>query len=132
MRFALRTLACIAALTLAPHLCAQQPPTPDKSPISPPAILTPIYPDTSGAPGPMKGTVGVEFTVDIDGKAKKISVTQGFPVYADPTHTDAIARAQYADRAAVDAVKRARFRPATQDGHPVAVQISLELAFDSE
>lgn len=82
-----------------------------------PVLLAPIeaiYPPTARAAG-VSGTVELELTVGADGQVQSVEVTRsaGFGF----------------DEAAAEAVRRARFRPATHEGNPVAATITLDQRF---
>lgn len=62
-----------------------------------------------------RGTVVLDLVVDADGLPRDIKVS--LPLSPE------------FDRAALDAVKKWKFSPATKDGRPVATQIKVEVSF---
>lgn len=63
-----------------------------------------------------EGTVILEATVDVDGKARNIEVKEDNVGYG-------------CARAAIEALKDSRFIPAEQDGEPIPMRISIPYRF---
>jgi protein TonB len=80
----------------------------------PEVSCTPVYPRVSRRRGE-KGTVVVSLTVTTDGKAEQVAIMQssGYSLL---------------DQAALNAVRKSRFKPAMRNGK--AIDSSLELPFD--
>ena len=118
MRGALRyaiwlALLCGAAAAASAHEPGEPEPAADSAPV-PLGPVEAIYPAAARAAG-RSGVVGLELTVAADGSVADVKVTRpaGFGF----------------DEAAVAAVKRMRFRPATHDGRPVAATVAFEQRF---
>ena len=62
-----------------------------------------------------RGVVLVDLVVGTDGLTRDVKIARGV--------TPAL------DQAAIDTVKQWKFTPAAKDGHPVAVQIKVEVSF---
>jgi protein TonB len=83
---------------------------------SPPVAVKqkrPRYPDKAFRAG-IEGTVVVEFTVDVTGKPTNLKVIKSVPQL---------------DEAAVETVKKWKFKPATKGGKPVAVVAHAPVGF---
>ena len=92
-------------------------PLPWRGDFTPPSRFVsplPSYPQSAWATG-AQGTVTLEVVVDRDGRVTQVEVLEGLP--------------HGISEAAVDAVRRWRFRPATRDGEAVAVFHRLTLRF---
>jgi periplasmic protein TonB len=78
---------------------------------------SPVYAPDPSSPqhASDRGTVVLWLVVGIDGKPHGIAVVRSINTYSDG--------------AAIDAVRRWTFNPGTCDGRPIAVQISVEVAF---
>ncbi|MEM1180632.1 MAG: TonB family protein, partial [Acidobacteriota bacterium] len=74
----------------------------------------PVYPQSARASG-AEGDVVLTLVVDADGSVESVDVTRGL--------------SPALDAAALEAVRRWRFRPATQDGVPVRVEHRVTLRF---
>ena len=81
----------------------------------PVSIIRPRYPPTALRNG-QEGWVDVQYTVNTDGSVTNISV-----VSAEPRHVF--------DSAAIDALRRAKFSPATRDGVAVVYQQEKRIEF---
>ena len=105
-------------------------------PLPPPAPSEAVYPDgpvTQATPLPgstpppsypsralrrnESGTVMVQATIGVDGFPESITVTRG-------------SGSRDLDRAAVDAVRRWRFQPATRDGRPTTGMVNIPITFN--
>ena len=92
-------------------------PLPWRGDFTPPSRFVsplPTYPQSAWATG-VQGTVTLEVVVDTDGRVGQVEVLEGLP--------------HGISEAAVAAVQRWRFRPATRDGEPVVVFHRLTLRF---
>ncbi len=92
-------------------------PLPWRGDFTPPSRFVsplPTYPQSAWATG-VQGTVTLEVVVGRDGRVSRVEVLEGLP--------------HGISEAAVEAVQRWRFRPATRDGEPVAVFHRLTLRF---
>jgi protein TonB len=78
------------------------------------ASIQPVYPDMERRVG-IEGRVVVQFVVNEDGAVSDIVVMRGVNAGLD--------------RAAVEAVRRARFLPGIQAGRPVKVRLALPINF---
>ncbi len=78
----------------------------------------PRYPSQSLRRGE-SGTVMVRAEIGVDGVPMSVNVADG-------------SGSRYLDRAAVDAVKRWRFRPAQRDGQPVAGTVMVPISFQAQ
>jgi TonB family protein len=86
--------------------------------ITPPRIVKQVPPRYSTARGVrVDGTVTIGLVVSSGGVPKNLRVLKGLD--------------KDVDQSAVDAVEQWRFAPAKKDDKPVAVRISLEIAFHS-
>src|SRR5690606_15985183 len=112
--------ACLIALPSAtraapPETAAEQPP----AELIPPKAKSPVtyeYPaELLEREQPPAGTVTVQYVVGTDGVPKEIEVLDG----VDPI----------LDAAAIAVVGELRFEPATYQGEPVEVVLSIELTF---
>ncbi len=72
------------------------------------------YPDSAICEG-IEGTVLVRLTIPTDGISTDVKIAKGF-------------RPDF-DQSAIDSVRQWRFRPASKDGKPIEVTITLEVAF---
>lgn len=85
--------------------------------VSPPRVLeaaTVEYP-ASALDARRQGTVRLQVTVGIDGSVETVTITESL--------------GEAFDAAAIAAVQRWRFAPATRDGQPVAARIGVEVGF---
>jgi protein TonB len=78
------------------------------------ASIQPTYPEMERRAG-IEGRVFLQFVVNEDGSVTEVTVTRGV--------------SPGLDRAAVEAVQRARFRPGMQRGRAVRVRFSLPVNF---
>ncbi len=86
--------------------------------ITPPRIIKQVPPRYSTTRGiRVDGTVTIGLVVTSKGEPKNLRVIKGLD--------------KDVDQSAVDAVEQWRFAPAKKDDKPVAVRISLEIAFHS-
>jgi protein TonB len=76
--------------------------------------VPPVYPTELRREG-VAGVVKVKFTVDVQGNV------------SDPT-VESSSNPGF-DKAAIDAIKKWKFKPATQDGTPIAKAVSIPLKF---
>ena len=84
----------------------------------PPVPLTPIrpkYPEIAQEAG-IEGTVYVQAFIDVKGRVKELKVIKGIPNTG-------------LDEAAIEAIRKTRFRPAKQRERPVGVYISIPVNF---
>lgn len=91
------------------------------APVTQPAPLagstpTPRYPSRALRRNE-SGTVMVQATIGIDGVPESVTVTRG-------------SGSRDLDRAAVDAVRRWRFQPATRDGRPTTGVVNIPITFN--
>jgi protein TonB len=86
--------------------------------ITPPRIIKQVPPRYSTAKGMrVDGTVTIGLVVSSKGEPKDLHVLKGLD--------------KDVDQSAVEAVEQWKFAPARKDDNPVAVRISLEIAFHS-
>lgn len=86
--------------------------------ITPPRIVKQVPPRYSSSKGVrIVGSVTIEVIVTSQGLSKDPRILQGLD--------------KDIDQSALDAVKQWKFDPAKKDGKPVAVKVSLEIAFHS-
>lgn len=78
--------------------------------------VAPEYPDRA-LTDRIGGSVTVQYVVDENGRTKDIQVTESIPKGVF-------------DRAAVDAIRRWRYRPAEYNGQPVAVPVRTRIRFE--
>jgi len=78
--------------------------------------VPPQYPD-SAMEDRISGTVTVQYVVDAKGRTKNVRVTESSP------------RGVF-DRAAIDAIREWRYRPATYNGQPVEVPVRTLIRFE--
>jgi protein TonB len=88
--------------------------TQQAKPPKPIHIVPAKYPDSAIRDG-IEGTVSVMLTIPADGIPKDVKVAKGF-------------RPDF-DQSAIDSVRQWRFRPATKDGKPMEVTVTLQVAF---
>ena len=84
----------------------------------PPFPLTPIrpkYPEIAQEAG-IEGTVYIQAFIDVKGRVKELKVIKGIPNTG-------------LDEAAIEAIRKTRFRPAKQRERPVGVYISIPVNF---
>ena len=84
----------------------------------PPVLLTPIrpkYPEIAQEAG-IEGTVYIQAFIDVKGRVKELKVIKGIPNTG-------------LDEAAIEAIRKTRFRPAKQRERPVGVYISIPVNF---
>ena len=84
----------------------------------PPVPLTPIrpkYPEIAQEAG-IEGTVYIQAFIDVRGRVKELKVIKGIPNTG-------------LDEAAIEAIRKTRFRPAKQRERPVGVYISIPVNF---
>lgn len=79
-----------------------------------PASIQPVYPDIERMAG-VEGRVFLQFVVNEDGSVSDIEVMRGV--------------SPGLDRAAVEALRRARFQPGMQRGRPVKVRFAIPIVF---
>lgn len=84
-------------------------------PLSSPA---PRYPQEALRMG-AGGTVRIRVTVAADGSVDRLEMTDG-------------SGNRYLDRAALDAVRRWRFQPATRNGQPVVAEVTVPIVFNPD
>lgn len=110
-----RLIGCIVALcTIAMSSCST-PPAPARSQPQVLFQVAPEYPFEMRRDG-IAGEVVVDFIVDEEGRPTDISVKKS-------------SRIEF-DKAAVIAVSKWRFKPATIDGKPVRTHLAVPLTFD--
>lgn len=117
-----------------PRLVETAPPAPPQAmprPDAPPPTSTPTRPEpiAGRTPAPRypsqslrrgeSGTVMVRADIGIDGVPTSVEVSNG-------------SGSRYLDRAAVDAVKRWRFRPAMRDGQPTPGTVMVPISFQAQ
>ena len=81
-------------------------------------IITPIrpkYPEIAQEAG-IEGTVYIQAFIDVKGRVKELIVIKGIPNTG-------------LDEAAIEAIRKTRFRPAKQRERPVGVYISIPVNF---
>jgi TonB family protein len=85
--------------------------------VSAPAVIHSVQPEFSeqARASSLQGTVALQLIVDAEGNPQNIRVTRHLGMGLDEK--------------AVEAVRQYRFRPATYQGHPVAVQIVVDIDF---
>ncbi len=109
----LSRLSLVWLLSVSPLAFAQsksEPPVPVRT-------VAPDFPDNLKRDG-VQGIVTVKCTVDEQGNVRDPTIEKSSnPAFEKP---------------AVAAVKKWRFKPATQDGKPIAVQISIPIKFVNE
>ncbi len=112
----MRRLFLPAFFLFAPLSFALQTAAPKPVRVNPVALSQPQpkYTDAAKA-AHIQGDVGLELTVDQDGKASQIRVTNPLGYGLDEN--------------AVEAVKQWRFRPATVDGKPTSLRAQLTVSF---
>ncbi len=76
--------------------------------------VSPVYPPMAEQAG-IEGRVVVEFEIGIDGKARDFVIIEKLPAGCED--------------AAIEAIKRMEFAPATQGGKPVATRIKMPFMF---
>jgi TonB family protein len=117
-------LACVLVLHAAVGLPAQTRDPGDRAEdvyelgpgVTPPRITKQVAPRPSGARGVrVVGSVTIELVVSSKGMPKDVRVLKGLD--------------KDVDQSAVEAVEQWRFAPAQKDGKPVAVRVTLEIAF---
>src|ERR1044072_3810508 len=85
--------------------------------VEPPQVISrvqPVYPEVARLTR-VQGVVIVEAVIDEHGDVKQVRVLKGLPMGLDT--------------AAVDAIRRWKFKPATFDGRPVSVYFTLTVNF---
>jgi TonB family protein len=85
--------------------------------VKPPKVISsqdPEYPQ-HGVFGRVQGTVVLELIIGSDGSPREIKVVRSL--------------SSELDDAAIKAVKKWKFAPATKDGEPVPVKVNLEVSF---
>jgi TonB family protein len=117
-------LACVLVLYAAVCLPAQSSDARDRTEdvyelgpgVTPPRITKQVTPRPSGARGVrVVGSVTIELVVSSKGMPKDVHVLKGLD--------------KDVDKSAVEAVEQWRFAPAQRDNKPVAVRVTLEIAF---
>lgn len=85
--------------------------------VSAPVVLHSVQPDFTeqARAANLQGTVVLQLIVDANGNPQNIRVTQSLGMGLD--------------QKAVEAARQYKFKPATYQGHPVAVQIIVDVAF---
>jgi len=91
---------------------------PHDNALSPISSIRPIYPIAAMVAG-IEGTVIVQVFVDKNGDVTETSIMKGIP------HSGL-------NGAAVKAIKSTKFKPATQNGEPIGVWITIPLVFKLE
>jgi TonB family protein len=86
-----------------------------KDGITPPRVAHQVAPEHPTAGFKISGTVLIGLVVSSHGDPKNVHVVRSLD--------------KDVDQSAVDAVKQWRFEPATKDGKPVAVRVSVEIRF---
>ena len=86
-------------------------------PVSSPVVIHQVEPQYTyqARAAKLSGNVLVNFVVDTQGVPQNVRVIRGFD--------------NGLDQKAVEAVRQYRFKPAIQDGKPVAVQLNIEIRF---
>jgi len=84
--------------------------------ILPESYVAPVYPEDARKAG-VEGRVLVEVLVTEDGAPAKVSVKQGVDGYPSM------------GKSAVDAVRQWRFEPATRDGEPSDIEVTVPIEF---
>ena len=74
----------------------------------------------------VSGVATVSIIVDTEGNPRNVHIIRSIADSVDKKHQ---AAAVSLDQAAVDAVKQYKFKPAMQDGKPVAVYLNVEVNF---
>ena len=96
--------------------------------VTPPKAL--FIPEPSFTPIARKqkvsGVATVSIIVDTEGNPRNVHIIRSIADNVDKKHQ---AAAVSLDQAAVDAVKQYKFKPAMQDGKPVAVYLNVEVNF---
>jgi len=72
------------------------------------------------------GIATVSFIIDEQGNTQNVHISRSIADMVDRTHREA---ALSLDQAAVDVVKKYKFKPATKDGKPVAVYSNAQVNF---
>jgi len=85
--------------------------------VSAPAVIHSVQPEFSeqARSASLQGTVSLQLIVDAEGNPQNIRVTRHLGMGLDEK--------------AMEAVRQYRFRPAMYQGHPVAVQIVVDIDF---
>jgi TonB family protein len=76
--------------------------------------VTPEYPKSARLAG-VEGTVALQATITADGRVENVSVLRSIPELDD---------------AAIAAVKQWKYKPATKDGRPIQVFLTLTIDFE--
>jgi TonB family protein len=89
----------------------------------------------AGRKAKMQGVVTVSLVVDAHGQPQNVHIVHGLGIgpdgKPDPTFKKAWRKAADGmNQSAVDAVKRYQFKPATENGRPVAVYLNVEVNFE--
>lgn len=87
---------------------------PGVTPPVPLETISPLYPELARR-GHVEGVVLLEAIIGADGSVRDVRVLRSAHVLLDP--------------AALEAVRRWRYRPASVGGHPVAVYLSVVVTF---
>jgi protein TonB len=74
----------------------------------------------------VSGVATVSLIIDTEGNPTNVHISKSMADSVDQKHREA---ALSLDQAAVDAVKQYKFKPAMQDGKPVAVYLNVEVNF---
>lgn len=114
-----------------PRLVETAPPPPPAAPAPPPRPVAPVatsQPQPVSSPAPKyppqalrngdRGTVMVSAEIGVDGTPSEVGVARS-------------SGSRLLDRAAVDAVRHWRFRPAMADGRPVAGRVQVPISFQN-
>jgi protein TonB len=109
MKTSLTLLLCLAAFVAAPRLRAA-----DIEPPVPVRTVPPEFPKAMRAAG-TSGIVVVSCQIDDKGSVASATVAKS----TNPAF----------DQAALDAVEKWKFRPASKDGKPVAIQVQFPVKF---
>ncbi len=100
-------LTCLFAVTI---VKTQETGIPAFEPATVTASVTPVYPETAINPG----TVVVSVNLDAAGEIENVKIIKGSPPF---------------DSAALAAIKKWRFKPATLDGKPVPSVVPVAFSF---
>lgn len=109
-----------SSLLLLLCVCALVPSVKAQSAVEPPVAVrtvAPVYPDSLKREG-VSGIVTVKFTVDVNGNVLEPQVEKSSnPAFNAP---------------ALEALTKWRFKPAQQNGAPVAIKIAVPIKFSAE
>ena len=74
----------------------------------------------------LSGVATVSLIVDAQGNPENVHISKNIADTVDQKHREA---ALSLDQAAIDTVKKYKFKPATEDGKPVAVYLNVQVNF---